>query len=54
MRWCFTSHAGMTGQSDKDAAVKLGKALNVDSLLSRTVNSGNTCAGKATMSVVWA
>jgi TolB-like protein len=29
----------MTGQSDKDSAVKLGKALNVDSFLVVRVNS---------------
>ena len=32
----YFSRLEMTGQSDKDSAVKLGKALNVDSFLSRT------------------
>jgi len=35
----YFSRLEMTGQSDKDAAVKLGKALNVDSFLVVRVNS---------------
>lgn len=35
----YFSRLEMTGQSDKDSAVKLGKALNVDSLLVVRVNS---------------
>jgi len=35
----YFSRLEMTGQSDKDSAVKLGKALNVDSFLVVRVNS---------------
>ena len=35
----YFSRLEMTGQSDKDAAIKLGKALNVDSFLVVRVNS---------------
>jgi hypothetical protein len=35
----YFSRLEMTGQSDKDAAVKLGKALNVDSFLVVRVNA---------------
>src|SRR5262245_63745518 len=36
----YFSRLEMTGHSDKEAAIKLGKALNVDSLLVVRVNSG--------------
>jgi hypothetical protein len=35
----YFSRLEMTGQSDKDSAMKLGKALNVDSFLVVRVNS---------------
>ena len=35
----YFSRLGMTGQSDKDSAIELGKALNVDSFLVVRVNS---------------
>jgi hypothetical protein len=35
----YFSRLEMTGQSDKDSAIKLGKALNVDSFLVVRVNS---------------
>lgn len=35
----YFSRLEMTGQSDKDSAVKLGKALNVDAFLVVRVNS---------------
>jgi len=35
----YFSRLEMTGQSDKDSAVKLGRALNVDSFLVVRVNS---------------
>lgn len=35
----YFSRLGMTGQSDKESAIKLGKALNVDSFLVVRVNA---------------
>lgn len=46
----YFSRLEMTGQSDKDSAIKLGRSLNVDSFWSSGSIPGNTCVRKAIMS----